>query len=104
MASGVHYEGELEVVTGETKRRPVSASTVGAFRERASDELVKRGSSLGHFRLSTLDNALKALHAELTATGRSARVGVGERRLGRERAHARHGEREAQHGNRSRYG
>ena len=35
---------------------------------------------------------------------RSARVGVGERGLSPEKAHARHGERQAQQGDRSRYG
>ena len=34
---------------------------------------------------------------------RSARVSVGERRLGPEKAHARHGERQAQQGDRGRY-
>ena len=59
---------------------------------------------LSDFRSPTLDDALKAFDAEYGDWQGSARVGVGERRLGDENAHARHGERQAQHGDRSRYG
>ena len=51
-----------------------------------------------------LDDALKAFDDEYGGWPGSARVGVGKRRLVHEKAHARHSERQAQHGDRSRYG
>ena len=79
--------------------RELCAVAMGAGSQ--SGQLPRR---LSDFRSPTLDDALKAFDAEYGDWQGSARVGVGERRLGDENAHARHGERQAQHGDRSRYG
>ena len=85
----------------EEEPAPRRSFTISAFRRLTSHELVKL-KPLGPPPADT-HNALKAAPNSRQRAG-SARVGVGERRLGPEKAHSRHGERQAQQGDRSRYG